>query len=389
MQREHADLVQLTAPPALASGAASAGVRGSAGLLSRISLETSRDCNLRCIYCYARSGRSRTGGLSDADIRHVIREAVALGMQKVFVVGGGEPLLRPSMTSRGESPIEFANSLGCYCCLYTNAVAVDGRVAQWLADREVSVVAKLNSLRANVQDRLAGVPGSAKRIMEGIEALIAAGLNKSSPSRLGLQTVVCRQNYDEIPRLWHWMRQRNIIPEVEIPKPQGRARENKELLSFPDSEAPGKYKDLFEELLRIDRIYYRYDWIPHPPFAAISCDLCLTGCYVNEDGGVQLCAGVEHEYGYLRVGRHGAKGATLREILQGKEFHRVRDLRQHLTQSCKGCQLLDVCYGCRGVAWNITGDVFGPDPTCWLRPTEQQRGEAPSAWRKLKTTIGR
>ena len=66
----------------------------------------------------------------------------------------------------------------------------------------------------------------------GIQALLEAGLADEGPSRLALETVICRQNYEDLPDLWRWMRRRSIVPEMEIPSVHGRAAiHRKSLLS--------------------------------------------------------------------------------------------------------------------------------------------------------------
>jgi radical SAM protein with 4Fe4S-binding SPASM domain len=341
--------------------------------LERISIEISRRCNLRCIYCYADASPERAEGLSDAELGAVIGEAAALGARLVSIVGGGEPLLRESLLADDASCIDQANARGCYCTLYTNGTLVDARAARWLFARDVSVVGKLNSLDDAAQDELCALPGSAGRIRRGIDALLAAGLAHASPSRLGLETIICQRNYDEIPELWCWMRDRNIVPEVEIPTAQGRAKLNGKSLYFPPKEAPQRYRELFEELLRIDQQRYGFDWIPHPPFVAQSCQLYHTNCYVNDRGAVQPCAGVDREYGQLRVGSRRAEGRPLAAIVRSDAFRKLRHVEQHLAAPCRDCELLHCCYGCRGAAWNLTGDEFAADPVCWRRPRPTPR----------------
>jgi MoaA/NifB/PqqE/SkfB family radical SAM enzyme len=63
--------------------------------LLTLDLETSRACNLRCIYCYANSGRKRENELSLTELRGVVDQAIRLGARVVTVIGGGEPLLYP------------------------------------------------------------------------------------------------------------------------------------------------------------------------------------------------------------------------------------------------------------------------------------------------------
>jgi radical SAM protein with 4Fe4S-binding SPASM domain len=332
--------------------------------VQRITMELSRRCNLRCIYCYAESGPDVRTGFSDEEARLVIKEAVGCGAALISFVSGGEPLLNPSVLEDGRSCIDYANSLGCYCLLYTNCTLIDRKAAHWLIQRDVTVVGKLNSLKEEVQDELAGVKGSAARIRRGIEHLLDAGFTKEVP-RMALETIVCRQNYDEMPEIWRWMRDRGVVPEVEIPTVHGRFEKNQELLYFSEQEAPQKYKHLFDELLRIDRSEYGYDWLPHPPFPGSSCRLYYSNCYINDRGGVQPCAGVDKEYGLLRLNGNG--GRPLAEIILSEDFQRLRHVHVHIKAPCAGCDLLEHCYGCRGAAWHATGDVFAGDPVCWRR----------------------
>jgi radical SAM protein with 4Fe4S-binding SPASM domain len=356
----------LQRPPQLRMRGDSTRQADPASLLQRISIEISRVCNLRCTYCYADAGEHRQGGLSDSELRFIIQEAVQIGAAAVSIVGGGEPTLRSSLLVDGESCIDFANGLGCYCCLYTNGTLIDERAAEWLAARDVSVVGKLNSLKQDVQDQLAGVAGSASLMRRGIDALLKAGLADGRPSRLGLETIICRQNYDEMPQIWRFMRQRNIVPEVEIPTVHGRARANEPQLCFNQDEAPDKYRELFDELLSIDREEFGCDWTPRPPFAALSCRLYYTNCYINDRGGVQPCAGVDRPYGVLQVGSTKETGTTLAQVVAGEPFQKLRRVHEHLKPPCQGCEWLPECYGCRGAAFNFTGDLFAGDPVCWL-----------------------
>lgn len=355
------------APPSICSNTERTRSPNANTPLQRISMEISRLCNLNCIYCYAEASSSCSTGLTDDELHYIICEAVSLGACLVSFVSGGEPLLRESLLKDKRSCIDHANSLGCYTLLYTNGSLINNEAAKWLASRDVSVVSKLNSFRESIQDELTGVSGSACAIRLGIDALINAGLNAGQPSRLGLETIVCRQNYEEIPEIWRFMRKNNIIPEVEIPTLHGRAALNKEKLCFKDDEAPKKFKNLFEELLRIDREEFGFDWIPHPPFPAGSCCLFRTNCYINDSGSVQPCAGVDISYGFLPVGNHCHDGRPLEKIVCSKEFQKLRCIEKYLEPPCRDCDLLDHCYGCRGAALHQRGSVFAGDPICWRR----------------------
>ena len=141
---------------------------------------------------------------------------------------------------------------------------------------------------------------------------------------------------------------------------------------FDDAEAPEKYRQLFEELLNIDRDEFGFDWIPHPPFVAASCQLYYGNCYVTDQGVVQPCASVDREYGVLRVGPRKAQGVPLRKIVASAEFRKLRHLHEHLTGACRSCHVVPACYGCRAAAWHACGDLFAEDPTCWHRRTNAE-----------------
>jgi radical SAM protein with 4Fe4S-binding SPASM domain len=356
-----------TDPPSVLSRTERTRVPSPDTPVQRITMEFSRRCNLRCVYCYAESGPDVNTGLTEDEVRSVIREAVECGAALISFVSGGEPLLRPSVLEDGRSCIEYANSLGCYCLLYTNCTLLDANAARWLSRRDVTVVGKLNSLKHDVQDELAGVPGSAVQIRRGIENLLDAGFAKDGAYRLALETIICRQNYDEMPDIWRWMRDRGVVPEVEIPTVHGRFEKNQDRLYFSEDEARHKYQELFDELLRIDQTEYGFDWVPHPPFPGSSCRLLYSNCYINDRGGVQPCAGIDREYGRLRLNGHGAGGRPLADIIMGEEYQKLRQIHLHVKAPCAGCDLLGQCYGCRGAAWHATGDVFAGDPVCWRR----------------------
>ena len=366
-------LGSLSAPPLLQIRTPRTRPDAQGSPIKRISLELARTCNLLCVYCYSGASPVRRSGLTDDEVRFVIEEAVSAGARLISIVGGGEPLLRPSLLRDGESCIDCANHLGSYCCLYTNATLIDDDAARWLHSRDVTVVGKLNSLREDVQDMLAGVAGSARRMRHGIDALVRAGFADGDPPRFALQSVICRQNYDEIPDMWRWLRQNNIVPEIEIPTLHGRARDHRSTLYFSDAEAPEKYREIFEELLRIDRTEFGYDWIARPPFPASSCRLYYSNCYVNDAGGVQPCAGVDRELGLLRVGAHKQTGQPLLDVVQSAAFVQLRAIHQHVTGKCGNCELLDQCYGCRAAAWHHTGDLFAEDPVCWRKNDASHR----------------
>ena len=340
--------------------------------LYRISLEVSRQCNLNCVYCYSRAGQDVAPVMNVEDVRSVIRQAFDLGARLVSFVWGGEPLVWPGLFDPDQSPLIFANRSGCYAYLYSNCSCIGRGEAAKLAAMDLSVIGKCNSLDDGIQDRLVGVSGASLAIRRGLDALMEAGLATPGISRMGVETIISPLNYEELPDMWRWFRRHHLVPEVEIPTQHGRAPEHEDMLYFPMPEAIEKYRQLFEELARIDTEEFGFEpWAPRPPFPAGTCSLIDRdrNCYITHSGSVQPCAGVEKSFGQLAVGPHRRDGSTLEAIVRSPEFARLRCLREFIAEPCHSCEHLDHCYGCRGAAFHHCGDMFGPDPFCWVHPT--------------------
>jgi len=319
------------------------------GLLS-LELELSRACNLRCIYCYASSGLPMENELSLPEIQDVVDQAVALGAKKIIVLGGGEPLLYPYLID----VIDYILSKGVKADLFTNGTLITPIKASALYDRGVAVVVKMNSRRPDIQDFLAGHPGTFQAIEQGIKALRVAGYPDETHI-LGVETVICRQNYEELPQLWQWARKQGVIPYVEVMTLQGRAKEH------PDLEVSiQKTRTLFETLARIDAEEFGNKWIPHPPLAASHCARHEYSCTVVANGDIHPCPGVNLSVGNVRED-------TLEHILnKSPVIQELRNIRKLIKGRCGRCELKYRCYGCRGNAYQITGDYLAEDPMCWL-----------------------
>ncbi len=323
--------------------------RRNGGLLS-LELELSRACNLRCIYCYAASGQALENELPLEKILHVIDQAAELGVRKIIVLGGGEPLIYKDLFT----VIDHILSRGIKVDLFTNGTMIDDDTAQKLFARNVAISMKMNSRDAHIQDELAGRKGTFDAIEKGLAALRRAGYPDENHT-LGIETIVCRQNYDELPELWRWARQNSIIPYIEIMTQQGRAAENKGLEVPPD-----KIRTLFEKLSELDATEFGRIWYPLPPLAASRCARHEYSCTVTSVGDVNPCPGVSISIGNIRE-------QPLKEILAAsKVIHELRNIRQNIKGRCATCTHNEFCYGCRGHAYQVTGDHLAEDPICWL-----------------------
>lgn len=331
------------------------------GLLS-IELEFTRKCNLRCLYCYSSAGEAAENELTIDEIKSVILQAKELGAKKIVLLGGGEPLLYKGLIEI----VDYIHSLNLSQILFTNAVLIDRETAGILHDRGVSVVIKHNSLTPEVQDFLAGVDGTFHKIKRGLQYLMEAGY-PDDRADLGIQTVICRQNLHELPAMWRWARERGIIPYFEILTQQGRAKEHRELYV-----SISEIKTVFDKLDRIDRELFGIKWESRPTIAAFACKRHLYSCLINSVGDVQPCTGVDMAVGNIRE-------KPLSEILNTSPvIHNLRNIHKVIEGHCRVCEYGNECYGCRGNAYQITGNYLASDPTCWHCSGDRSSAQEPS-----------
>jgi radical SAM protein with 4Fe4S-binding SPASM domain len=321
------------------------------GLLS-LELEFTKKCNLRCVYCYSAAGEALVGELSLEEIRSVIEQARGLGARKVVLLGGGEPFLFPQVAEI----IQHIHSVGLSQAVFTNGMLLDEALCRLLFDCGVTVAIKHNSFRPEVQDDLAGVPGAHRLIRRGLRLLLEAGYPAEGHS-LCVQSIICPQNRDEIEALWVWARARGITPYVEVLTNQGRARQH------PDLHLPSdELQTIFRRLAELDRERFGVRWVPRPPIAGFTCRRHLYSCLVNSQGYVQPCIGVDLPVGNIRE-------KPLAEILRSSAAIReLRGIYRRIDPACRACEYAGECYGCRGSAFQATGDYLAADPDCWVTP---------------------
>jgi len=320
----------------------------AANRLLSMEIEFSRVCNFRCSYCYVEEKTKCSGELTRAEIKDTIRQAKALGARKIIILGG-EPSIYPHLVEM----LEFLHNEQLETEMFTNGTGIDRQLAALLTRYRVRVALKLNSRNAAIQDRLAGKKG-AHAIMTGALATLQQAGYPSEELFLAVSTVICRQNIDELPAMWRWLRGQNIEPYFEVITPQAHALENSWLMV--DS---AELKRLFEELAAIDRDEFSRSWEPQPPLVGNKCMRHQVSCLVTATGAVMPCVGVTIALDSIRNNR-------LADILKNSEvINNLKNYRQMIKGECKTCEKAVECYGCRGAAYQLTGDYLASDPTCW------------------------
>lgn len=326
--------------------------------LLSMEVELSLRCNFRCPYCYVPDKTLLKNELSLDEIKNAVVQAKELGVKKIILLGG-EPMLYPYLFEI----IEFISSLDLNIEMFTNGFGITEGIADKLLKYKVNVVLKMNSFKEDVQDELSGHKGAYTIIHDAFRNLRSAGYPSRDPF-MAVSTIICKQNIGELRELWKWLRDQNIEPYFEVITPQGDANMNEWLAVETD-----ELELLFKDIEKIDREDYAIEWTAQPPLVGNKCLRHLFSCLLSSQGDVMPCVGVPLSVGNIRKDK-------LSTIINDSEV--IQNLRNHnstIKGPCGKCDKSDYCYGCRGAAYNLTGDYLGSDPICWLNKDKNDQIE--------------
>ncbi len=323
--------------------------------LLTMEVEFSRRCNFNCPYCYVPEADYLDGELTVTEIQDVLMQAKSLGARRIIILGG-EPSIYPQIREM----ITFIQAREMEVEMFTNGSGITLEFAKWLFARRVRMVLKMNTFDGDLQARLSGRKDAGRIIAAALDHLRRAGY-PSEEAFFAVSTIICKQNIQELPQLWCWLRDRGIAPYFEIITPQANALENRWL----DVDPPD-LKRLFETLARMDKERYGREWIPQPPLVGNRCLRHQFSCLVTSNGDVMPCVGVTISIGSVR---DKSLSAIIKE---SPVLKALKDYRNTIKGPCRSCELADGCYGCRGAAFQMTGDYLASDPLCWRNYEEKQ-----------------
>lgn len=169
-----------------------------------ITLSLTNDCNLRCIYCYAKAGCDTTTipeDIAKNAILYALRLAGSRGRKHFTLTfhGGGESLKRKALLKACVLyALQEASLLGItlHVSIVTNATLITINFAQWLKAHNVdNITISLDGI-ATIQDLqrpMVGGKGSFKPALKGIASLRQAGLAFS------IRATVTSKSVEEMP----------------------------------------------------------------------------------------------------------------------------------------------------------------------------------------------
>ena len=345
-----------------------------------------RRCNLRCVHCYAQSqDLCYEGELSHEEGKKLIDSLAQFGAP-VVLFSGGEPLMRKDLFEL----IQYATDKGMRAVISTNGTLITPEVAERLKHFNLSYVGVSIDGTEPINDKFRGVKGAYARAIGGIRNCLAAGL------KVGLRFTINKRNAGEIPAIFDIIEAENI-PRVcfyhlvyagrgsELIKEDLNSEETRQVVDLIiDRTADLHRRGLPKEVLTVDNhadgVYLYLRMLRENPERAKQVYELLQFNEGNSSGRGIACVSWDGQVHPDQFWRHLTLG-NVRERDFGEIWTdennellmKLKDKKPHVKGRCAQCKWLNICAGnFRVRAEAVTGDVWAPDPACYL--TDQEIG---------------
>jgi MoaA/NifB/PqqE/SkfB family radical SAM enzyme len=144
---------------------------GAAPELVRVMLELTYGCNLRCVHCYNPTHEARNE-LSTEQVCMLLDQLAAQGCLWLGLTGGELFTRRDALDI-----LRHAKALGMVVNLLTNATMVTPALADRLVELDPYLIeVSVYGATAKTYEEVTGIPGSFARFVEGVDVLLARGL---------------------------------------------------------------------------------------------------------------------------------------------------------------------------------------------------------------------
>ncbi|MBR9980952.1 MAG: 12,18-didecarboxysiroheme deacetylase [Desulfatitalea sp.] len=343
-----------------------------------------RACNLKCVHCYAHATDSGAADeLSHAEGRRLIDDLASYGVP-VLLFSGGEPLVRKDLPDLAAYAVEK----GMRAVISTNGTLINPAMAKTLKQIGLSYVGiSLDGLKP-VNDHFRGVPGAFDKAIAAIRNCQAEGI------KVGLRFTMNKRNVQEIDGIF------DLLEEMEIPRVcfyhlvyAGRGNDLRaEDLTHDETRAAvdliidrtrhlharGKPKEVLTVDNHADGPYLYMRLLEEDPQRAAEVLELLKMNEGNNSGRGIGCVSWDGEVYADQFWRHHSFGNVRQrpfsQIWSQPEdplLAQLKEKKNFVQGRCATCRWLDICGGnFRVRAEAVTGNVWAPDPACYLSDDE-------------------
>ena len=343
-----------------------------------------RKCNLKCVHCYAQAkDRTFENELSTKEGKKLLDDLAQFGVP-VILFSGGEPTIRKDLPELAAYAVEK----GMRAVISTNGTLISQKMAQTLKEIGLSYVGISLDGMEEINDRFRGVKGAYKSALDGIKNCKEAGI------KVGLRFTINKFNAAEIPAIFE------LLEDMDIPRAcfyhlvyAGRGSKlvnddlsHEETRYYVDMimdltkklHDKGKPKEILTVDNHADGPYLYLRLLKEDPARAEKVLELLKMNEGNSSGRGIGCISWDGEVYADQFWRHHSfgniKDRPFSEIWTDTSeplMKKLKDRKKYVKGRCSKCRWLDICAGnFRVRSEAISGDVWAPDPACYLTDEE-------------------
>ena len=343
-----------------------------------------RVCNLNCIHCYAHAvERSHEKELTREQALNLIDDLAGFGVP-VILFSGGEPLMRHDLAELAG----YAVDKGMRAVVSTNGTLITKEKAGELKNAGLSYVGISLDGMEEVNDRFRRKKGAFRDAMTGIKNCQDVGL------KVGLRFTINRLNMNEVPPIFDLLEEMNI-PRVcfyhlvyagrgsaliEQDLNHGETRRVLDLIidRTKDIHDRGIPKEVLTVDNHADGPYLYMKMVKEGNSRAGDVLQLLRMNEGNNSGKGFGCISWNGSVHADQFWRHYSFGNILERPfsriwtdLSNPLMSKLKDKKRYVKGRCATCQWLDICGGnFRVRSEAVTGDLWAPDPACYLSDEE-------------------
>jgi radical SAM protein with 4Fe4S-binding SPASM domain len=343
-----------------------------------------RQCNLRCIHCYAGSGSGAEAPALNTKQGMKFIDDLADFNVPVILFSGGEPLMREDVFDLSA----HAAGRGMRVALSTNGTLIDGQTADKIRELGFAEVGISLDGTSSTNDRFRGKDGAYRQALEFIRACVARDI------RVSLRLTITRYNHTEIPDIFSLIERENInrvcfyhlaysgrgdsMREQDLPHSQKRRVVDMICDRTLDMHRRGHHREVLTVGNHADGVYLylRAQEQGYRDAGRIRELLKLNG---GNNSGIRIGAvddkgDVHPDQFWQSYSPGNVLKRTFGDIWTDMSQPVMKGLknRKHLLKGrCARCAHLDLCNGnLRVRAEAVYGDIWAEDPACYLSDRE-------------------
>jgi len=316
---------------------------------TRVSINITRKCNLKCKHCLSDSGKKDEDELKTVEILDLIDQLKKNG-KPTLAIGGGEPLLRRDLFKI----IKYARKNEVPVSIITNGLLVNKEIAQKLELLNLEYIAVSIDGLEKTHDAMRG-KGNFKKTLKNIKILRKFCNN----TKLAMRVTVNTLNIKDGPKLIK-LAEKLLFNSIRLAPvlPTGRAKENKNLL-ITQEQYIQFVKNLHTIKSNIEVIFPDKNHTILLSNKNFGCHCGKEVCWITQTGDLYPCLFFGDNY----------KAGNIKKENFIVLWNKAKKLAKFCgNKICNNCKNYKNCRGgCRSRALWMYNDINAIDPYCILR----------------------